>query len=286
VSRHRGAGLLALALAVTACTSATPARAHSTPARAVHAAARPTGPHPARRADGSPLRLLALGDSRTSGGQWPAELARLTASVGVPIDVTDVAVGGTDCMYWTSRIAGLLARYDPDIVVLACGTNDSPTCSIYGESCTGWSFRYITETVHYYRPSSPVAYIPALVQYSDPILAPGWLLANEPQNNDHLYQQYHYYQSPARTPGWWARVADFQVIPSTATYLVADPYPDPAGFIGIHPTPRGYRYMGRIVFDAGAADGLWPPAAEEPLCDLYGHRNGYARPAYTPCPEP
>jgi len=228
----------------------------------------------------APLKILTIGDSRSTLGQWQAELGRLLAESGVAATISTAAVAGTDCYYWTSRISGLLATYSPDVVVLACGTNDDPAATIYGESKTGWSFRFITETVH----ASGAQMIPALVQYSDPILAPPFLLTNEPQTNDHLYSQYHHYTAPEANPPWWAAAADFQVIPATASYLAAEPYTGtPSGWIGIHPNARGYRYMGRIVYDAGAADGIWPATTEAPLCDLYGHRNGYPRPAYVPC---
>lgn len=228
----------------------------------------------------APLKILTLGDSRTSGGQWQAELGRLLTGSGEDAAIANVAVAGTDCFYWTSRITALLDQYTPDVVVLACGTNDDPAATIYGESKTGWSFRFLAETVH----GRGVRFLPALVQYSDPILAPPWLLANEPATNDHLFSQYHHYTAPEAVPPWWNAVADFQVIPSTASYLAAEPYTGtPSGWIGIHPNARGYRYMGRIVDDAGAANGWWPATTEPPLCDLYGHRQGYPRPAYAPC---
>ena len=226
----------------------------------------------------APLEILAVGDSRTATGQWPAELSRLLTESVVPNTMVTQAVGGTDCYYWTSRIQGLLDQYHPSVVILACGTNDDPAATIYGESKTSWSFRYIAETAH----ASGAHFLPVLVQYSDPILMPTdhqWLLTNEPQTNDHLYGEMR------RHWDWWpGGVADFQLIPATASYLQADPYPAaPPYQIGIHPNPRGSRYMGRLADDAGAANGWWPATTEPPLCDLYGHRNGYPRPPYVPC---
>ena len=219
------------------------------------------------------VRVLAVGDSRTSSGQWPTELARLLDAAGVPHQVDTVGVGGTDCRYWVDKIQAILVAHNPDVFVLACGTNDNPDQRVYGEPVTGWAFRSIVEQVHAYRPAAPVVTIPVLIQYSDPILAPRWLLSNEPRTNDILYREMR------RHWDWWpSGVADMQVIPATATYLAADPYPSPAGQIGIHPTPRGARYMARIVYDRGAAAALWPTSGDPPLCDLYGHRDGYPRP--------
>jgi lysophospholipase L1-like esterase len=275
--------LVALLTALTACTSSAPTRVFTTisPTHARGASL--------RRDVATSLRILTLGDSRSvcldltqpcSAGPWQDELARELGAVGVTVTVFNPSVGGTDCHYWTDKISGLLTQFKPDVVILACGTNDTPAALCYGESCTGWSERVVAEATHAFG----AKFMPTLPQYSDPILAPGWLLLNEPQNADNLYRQFHYYQSPNATPSWFTVVPDFEVIPATASYLKADPYPlDAVGWIGIHPNDRGHRYMGRLVLDAGALNGWWPPSSAQPLCDLYGHRNGYPRPAYTPC---
>jgi hypothetical protein len=225
---------------------------------------------------GNHLTVLTIGDSRSSSGAWQAEMTRLLSTVGVTATVSNVAAGGTDCYYWVPRIYTLLDQYAPDLLVMACGTNDNPNATVFGEPKTGYAVRYVTEAAH----ARGVMMIPSLVQYSDPILAPGWLLTNEPIANDRLYANELVYQ-PA---GWYLGIADFQRIPATATYLAAEPYPSPVGSIAIHPTARGHRWMGRIVFDVGAAAGVWPATSEPPLCDLYGHRLGYARPSsYVTC---
>lgn len=232
----------------------------------------------------APVRILTLGDSRSSSGQWQAELSHLLDAAGVPHVISNPAVAGTSCSYWPPQIKGLVNAFQPDLVVLACGTNDNPATMTHGESATSWAFRSVVEAVHAYRPRNPARTLATLVQYSDPILAPGWLLSNEPKTNDNLYSQMHYYLPPRTRPGWLAGIADLQAIPATATYLAAEPYPGtPSGQIGIHPTAHGYWYMGRIIYDAARAVMGWPPATEPPLCDLYGHRQSYPRPAYTPC---
>src|SRR5690349_21451552 len=96
--------------------------------------------------------LMAVGDSTTAGGQWLAEFTRLAkAYAGVTFDVRNVAVSGQNTAYWPGHIAGLLATHRPDMVTFFTGTNDLWTQQIYGESLTGWSWRYTVEAIHNYR---------------------------------------------------------------------------------------------------------------------------------------
>jgi lysophospholipase L1-like esterase len=195
------------------------------------------------------VRVLTLGDSITASGGWQAELSRLCGLVGVTLDIRNVALPGTRTSYWPDKIDGLLKEHDPDVVVLFSGTNDDPDEHIYGESATAWSFRYVVEQVHGYRPANPVKSVVGLVQYSNPSVAPGWLLRNERITNDMLWTQMKYYQPL----GWFAGISNFQQIPPTAEYLDAG---------GIHPNARGYQAMGRIVYDSIAAGMGWPPNPE------------------------
>jgi lysophospholipase L1-like esterase len=216
------------------------------------------------------MRVLTLGDSITAAGGWQSELSRLCALVGVTLDVRNVAVPGKRTDYWPDKIAALLTQHDPDLVTLFSGTNDDPYDPIYGEPKTAWSFRSVVEAVHGYRPANPPKLAVGLIQYSDPLIAPDWLLRNEPMTNDTLWTQMQHYLPQ----GWFVGIANFQQIPSTADYLDAG---------GIHPNAFGYRTMGRIVYDA-IHDGMgWPACSEPPLCGMHGHRKGYPRPAYTPC---
>lgn len=225
---------------------------------------------------GDPLIVMTVGDSRTATGDWQEEFARLAATyAGVTLDIRNVAVGGVDTMYWSSRIAGLLAAHEPDMVTFYTGTNDDPNAVIYGEPQTSWAWRYTVETIRNYRTPAPVI-VPAFVQYSDPILAPQSLLDSEPRTNDHIYVEYIRHQP------WFPGIADFQKIPSTGDYLAADPYQSPPGTIGIHPNRRGYKCMGRITYDTVALALGWPVNPEPPLVGMYGHKKGYGRPNYIP----
>lgn len=221
------------------------------------------------RAEPVPVRILAVGDSITAAGRWQAELDRLLTAAAVPHVIETEALSGSRCNRWPGLMPGILAAHQPDLVVLACGTNDDPNELCYGEPCTGWAWRSIVEQVHTYRPGGALV-LPALIQYSDPLIAPDWLLSFEPRTNDAVYAQWSRYPS-----SWFAGLVDLQRVPATADDLDAG---------GVHPTERGYRAYGRLVYDAAAAAMGWPAATDPPLCGLYGHRRGYPRPSYTPCP--
>jgi lysophospholipase L1-like esterase len=233
------------------------------------------------------VRILTIGDSRSSSGLWQQEFCRYMATTaGLTCDVRNESVAGTRCTYWPDRIKGLLAKHEPEMVFLFCGTNDD-TSTQAARDQMGWAFRYTVEAIRTYRPARPIPIVPAIVQYSDPLIAPQWLLDGEPRANDVLWTNMQYYL-PAH---WFPGVANFQQIPATADYLDDG---------GIHPTlkgqnkgesqfesvqtHKGYRTMGRIVYDSIFANQGWPAPTEPPLCGMYGHRKGYPRPPYTPCP--
>lgn len=221
------------------------------------------------------VTVLTLGDSITTPGLWQESFCnQLEAATTNVCDVRNVAVSGTRCDYWPSRIGALLAQHQPDLVIMACGTNDDTTTAA-GRENLGTAFRLVVEAVHTFRtPAIPFA--PVLIQYSDPLLAPPWVVASQPYTNDTLYTNLMYYQ-PA---GWFPGIVDWQVIPATAEYLIGDPYPQQQG---LHPTERGHRYAGRLAYDRIAPGMGWPASADPPLCGLHGHRRGYPRPAYTEC---
>lgn len=221
------------------------------------------------------LRILTVGDSMSELGKWQAELCRLMAQdADLTCDVRNEAVGGTTCGYWPSRIVGLLNIHQPDLLIIACGTNDDARTQAQRDAL-GMVWRQTVEAVYTWRtPHIPI--VPVLVQYSDQLIAPQWRVDSQPLVNDTLFENMGYYL-PA---GWFQAVIDWQVIPSTPTYLLREENGQPAG---IHPTPRGYAYMGRLAYDRLAAGLGWPATSEPALCDLYGTRRPYPRPAYTPC---
>ena len=233
-----------------------------------------TGATPAT-AEPAPVRILVIGDSISATEVWQQELGRLLDVGGVPREIHTLAAAGASCWQLAGQTPYALETYQPDLVVIECGTNDDPSDSVYGESRTGWSFRVMVEAVHQFRPAQPIPIVPALIQYSDPNTAPRWLWeSNEPRTNDVLWTNMRYYRPPTTSAPWFAGIADLQRIPSNATYLDGT---------GIHPTPQGHKVIGRIVYDEAAGRMGWPPAAEPSPCGLNGHRPGAPAPTATPC---
>jgi lysophospholipase L1-like esterase len=245
---------------------------------------------PPSEAASGPLRILAVGDSITAGntstgsGTWQAELDRLLTAAGVPHVIETEALSGSRCDHWPPLIAGLLAAHHPGLLVFYCGTNDDPNAMIYGEPATGWAFRSVVEAAH----ASGAQVEPVLIGYSDAALAPDWLLANEPRTNDILWPQMARYLPPNVPSAWFPGVANIQAMPGTAEYLDGDGCDPGVSTCGIHPDAKGYRTVGRLVYDAAAPGMGWPPASafgEPPLCGMSGHRKGYPRPVpYLACP--
>lgn len=226
-----------------------------------------------------PLVIMTLGDSITLGGNWQAELCRLMLQdAGVTCDIRNVSVNGSSCTYWPSRINNLLNIHHPHVVTLFCGTNDN------GNNATtlsnmGTAFRMTVEATYTFQANPRIAILPAWIQYSDVLTLPQnlqYLTSSEPQVNDELYRNMQYY-APA---GWFpAGIADFQQIPGTAQFMDEDC----PGCAGIHPNDRGYKAMGRIVYDRLASAYGWPPSSELPLCNMYGHRLGIGPAPYIHC---
>jgi lysophospholipase L1-like esterase len=262
------AAATAVALLAAACTAGT---------ATVH---RPAGAAP-RDAGQAPARILTIGDSITAGtadGQWQTTVCALMAQyAGRACDIDNVAVAGTGCGYWPAHIAAVLDAYRPDVVTFNCGTNDDAHATLYGESATTWSWRYTVETIHGRYPTALI--VPSWIQYSDPLLTWSWPLNDEPLDNDHIYQEI----TRPNKAGWFPAVADFQQIPATADYLEGACDPAVAD-CGIHPNARGFQAMGTIEYNAIAVGMGWPSAPQP--CGMYGHRRGYPRPTYTPCPGP
>lgn len=224
----------------------------------------------------TPLHILTVGDSMTTGTtleSYRGELDRLLRASDIEPTWSIAAVYGSRCTYWQSRIHDLLVQYDPDVVILACGTNDD-TATPAARDQMGTAIRVIAETVRTHRGEvTPVRQIGAYIQLSDPYqLAPSqaWLPAGEERANAVLRSNYAYY-----LPYWTSiAVADLSRIPGNPV-TTGD---------GIHPTPYGYRLYARLLYDAGAARGWWPTSSEPPPCDLYGHAMGTAVPPFTACP--
>lgn len=83
----------------------------------------PTLPH---------LRIVSMGDSLTKGLNGAVEdsyrgpLSQLMTLTGQPHTWIVQAVGGSKCSHWAAQIDTVIATYDPDVVIVNCGTNDVP----------------------------------------------------------------------------------------------------------------------------------------------------------------
>lgn len=222
--------------------------------------------------------VLTLGDSNSTNGLaggWQEEFCRqLQVSAGRTCDLRNPSVAGTGCGYWPPRVAGLMATHNPDLVIIACGTNDDTRTPAQVDAF-GYNWRLTVEAVWRHR-SPPVLSVPVLLQYADPYTAPQIVLDSLGPTNDAIYTNLQYYIAH----GWFAGIVDWQPIPTSADYLVSTPA-DPAG---LHRTARGQRYAGRLAYDRIAPGMGWPTSVEPPLCGLVGHRRPYPRPQVPLCP--
>lgn len=214
-------------------------------------------------------RVLVLGDSISepcvTGAGWCAVLKTSLASVGITADIHAVASGGKRCLWVAGQIDAALATYQPDTVILNCGTNDDPAQTCYGEPCTSWAWRYIVE-----RSRAAGARVGvALVGYTDS--DEQRVIRNKPwleRVNDILWPQISTFMVP-----WQLAVVNLQVVPGDPTHL-----PD-----GVHPAGRGDEVYAWLWHDAMASAGWVPPPLTARPCGLHGRRTGAPVPPHTDC---
>ncbi|MGC4769194.1 SGNH/GDSL hydrolase family protein [Micromonospora sp. DT44] len=247
-------------------------------------AAAATCPSPAPAAK----TILTVGDSITEGAtmqgsvspSYRAELGRLLDAACIPHTFAVGALGGTTCGYWSSRMASLVTTHRPDVIVLACGTNNNLSAASAEQVATfEATYRGLLDTALDLDPD--VIVWPTWVQYSagrpTPACAaggglpgPAWLPASEAKVNDAIYRAVRVVDEfGRRVPGW----IDLQSIP--------EGYLDECG---VHPTPGGYDVMGRLIFNTIAASLVTPPQAPLP-CGLTGRRPGGQVPNWIPCQQ-
>ncbi|MDH5314862.1 MAG: SGNH/GDSL hydrolase family protein [Gemmatimonadota bacterium] len=238
---------------------------------------------PAQQPAGTPLTIVAVGDSITHACRWQVEYSRLLATAGVPHRIVTYAVSATDCTYWTGRIGQVLSQTQPDVAVLYCGTGDKPDEQCYGEPCTAWAYRFLVEAIHGSRPAAPPLIVHTVIGVSDPMLAPMDMWNDsEPRTIDIMWSQMLRYPTD-----WYAGVVPVDRMPATATYLDGEGCDPSVSVCGIHPNEHGYVTIGRLMYDGTQARMGWPLATalgEPVLCGMSGHRRGYPRPSYVPCP--
>lgn len=229
--------------------------------------------------DDGDLDLLVLGDSISTSGQWIQELCRLAAQdAGITCDIHNASVSGVKCNYFLSRIAALLNQFHPDMVILACGTNDANPANGFSPNDTGTAFRILVETIYTFQ-TPRIKIVPSLIQYSDPAVWGSTQLNNEATINDTLYVNMQYYL-PSGWFGTPAMVVDWQAVPNTPDYLVPPPTEVPGG---IHPNARGHKAYGRLAYDRIAPGMGWPASSEPALCGMWGRRFGYPVQPFIQC---
>lgn len=227
---------------------------------------------PAQTADSS-IKILAIGTSITHGGTpsaygpaYRTELSRLLNLADVDHTYEVSAWPGASCTYISGQMASQLAAYTPDLVLLECGTNDSP-------GTTETPYRAMLQ--QFTATSTPA--VTSWIGYADPRIAPqaSWLLPAQRAANDGIYRAL--FGNPVYY-GPTIGVADMQAIPGDAEFLVPS---NSAGPDGIHPTPRGYVAMARLFYKAAAPIMGWPTLATlgvPEMCGLRGNWRDYPEP--------
>jgi len=250
---RRAAAVLAVLLVVVVAPPASSAAARDVPA----------------------VSLMVVGDSISIGcdstplGGWCAQLSALLTERGITHSIAGYVASGWSC---GALAAGFDARFDaiqprPDVVILNCGTNDVPLTQA-ARDFMGEKWRTMVE----YSWTHGAHILPVWVQYSDREVneesGRPWLLPGEGAANDVIYLNMQYYISA----GWFAGIADLQRVPGDWDYL-AD---------GIHPNGLGQRTYAAIFYRALRDYFGWPNDVSEP-CGMWGHREIYSPPPFTPC---
>lgn len=130
-SRRRALLRLAAALATGASLQSVGLAASGTPSSGSAAAPGQARAAPKRVATGGERTLLVLGDSLSAeyglrrGAGWVAMLERRLADLRPPWRVVNASISGETTAGGRSRIASLLERHRPAIVVIELGGNDA-----------------------------------------------------------------------------------------------------------------------------------------------------------------
>jgi lysophospholipase L1-like esterase len=202
---------------------------------------------------------MSVGDSLTAGTDptssttsYRGELSRLMHLAGQPYQWNIQAIGGTKCSYWAAHLPALMDTYHPDLVLLNCGTNDTP------DDNTAADYRTILAAVTA-RPNTKI--VASLIGRPD-------------------------MESPTNTVRPW--IADWMDGTNTAIRAALADYPAvpvasmlriPANIEwlqpdGIHWTARSEAAAGEIFYQAAASLRGWPTLAAlgvQEICGLSGH---------------
>ena len=218
-----------------------------------------------------PITVMSVGDSQTKGtdgstyASYRAELTRLMSMTGQPVTWVVQAVGGTKCSYWAARMAGLLTTYQPDVVFLDCGTNDTPTDN------TEADYRTILAAVASWNAAGHHTLLVAALIGQPDMDSPTntirpWIWDWMHSTSLAIGRALADYPSVA--------VADMVLVPNNIEWLQSD---------GIHLTKRSEDAYGQMLYRAAAPRMGWQTIEQmraQPMCGLSGHWRG------TPWPTP
>lgn len=276
----RRSGRKALAvLAVVAVVTLTAVAVTGVVSRSVRSSA-PACPSPAP----PPTVIMTVGDSITAGivmdrsltPSYRGELGRLLDAACVPHTFVVTALDATGCGHWTPLLADQMAAHHPDVVMIACGTNDRMDDKTAAQ-VTAWEGVYGGLIDAALSADPDVVVYPAYVQYSAGRRASGCL---PPQ----WYSQPWQPESEAKVNEAIARVVasrheDRGRVPAVVDYqIIPESYLDDCG---VHPAPGGYDVMGRIAYNT-IGPRLGAPPVPVP-CGLTGRRPGGPGPDWKPC---
>ena len=234
-------------------------------------------------ADPPPLKILALGDSISELHpsqpelDWQTYLSALLTAAGVDHVIITEATGGKRCGDFLStspsEVRTLADLHDPDITIIACGTNDAANgITGPGMDLTYWFM--IDEAIGGH-PETRV--LGTWIQYSASRPANAAAIrAGEAVVNDAIYRQ-----TIASYPYTAKYVHGSRIIGTADMQQIPEHYLDSGG---IHPTAAGYEAMARIYYNRLRLDPAYPwPDIAAPLCGMTGSRPGYGPSSYSPC---
>jgi lysophospholipase L1-like esterase len=197
------------------------------------------------------ITILSVGDSLTYGvdgsttASYRQEFSRLLNAAGQPHAWVVQAVGGTKCSYWAALIDGLIVQYQPDLILLDCGTNDTPTDD------TEADYRTILTAAQ----THGVQLVAGLVGLPD-MRSPTNIV--RPDIDDWLHAS-NLAERAALADFPTVPYADTTRIPATLEWLQAD---------GVHWTARAEAGAGQLLYQAARPLFGWPAIVE--MCGLSG----------------
>lgn len=191
------------------------------------------------------LTIVMCCDSITFEPQWfnySHTLKGLLADVAVRAEFVNVAIAGTGCDFWVSRLPALLIEHDADVLLLNCGTNDDATTTAAMQRFRD-NYTKLIMDARAARPSEPIKVIASEVQISDHFnpRVPAWLVPNELRVNEIIYEIIRDWS------GLPVGKADMSALATDSTNT-----PD-----GVHPGPEGHMFYANAWFNEGQRLGWW-----------------------------